>query len=99
MAKVYTIVKKGSAKHREVLASHKHKNTEVLPVNGSHVLVPSRLPVDYGNIVSHAKNRTRHRRLANVKVIHVLVDGMKKAFRLTGRDVRTFKKVTGTTAA
>lgn len=93
MSKVYTIVKKKSPAHQAMLANHDHKNSEILALGEKHVMIPSKLSVNYGHTVSHAKNRTVHRRLANAKVAHVLIDGVKKAIRMKAGDLRTFKKL------
>lgn len=98
MAKVYTIVKKNSTAHKEAVLSHAIKGDDILEVTGTHVMIPSRLPSDFGFLVSHAKNRTAHRRKSNGRVLHVEVDGEKKAVRLTNRNLRTFKKITAAQA-
>ncbi len=98
MAKVYSIVKKNSTAHKNAVLSHSVKGEDILEVTGSHVMIPSRLPVDYGHSVSHAKNRTQRRRVANARVLHVEVDGERKAVRLTNRNLRTFKKLTSAQA-
>lgn len=94
MPAVYTIVKKNSLAHKAILASEKHKNDSVVPVKGSHVLVPTRLFADVGNLVSHAKNRVKTRRLPNVRILHLNIRGVRKAIRLTNHDLRTYKKLT-----
>lgn len=98
MAKVYAIVKKNSTAHKNAVLSHKIKGEDILEVTGTHVMIPSRLPSDFGVTVSHAKNRNKHRRASNGQVLHVEVDGEKKAVRLTNRHLRTFKKITANLA-
>ena len=92
MARVYSIVKKNTIAHRKGIAGVNKKN--VFRVNATHFMVPSIRNVSTGNLVSHAKNRTPHRRLPNLKVLQVLVDGIKKAVRLSAHDLRTYKKLT-----
>jgi ribosomal protein L28 len=92
MAKIYSIVKKNSAKHQTAVKTD--GKAAVVALGGQHVMVPSERQVSAGHYVSHAKNRTPHRRLPNVRVIHLLVDGVRKAIRLPASEVRTFKKLT-----
>ncbi len=92
MARIYSIVKKNSAQHQAAVKTA--GKAGVVALGGTHVIVPSERSVSYGNVVSHAKNRTAHRRLSNVRVIHLLVDGVRKAIRLPASQVRTFKKLT-----
>ncbi len=91
MAQIYSIVKKNTVRHnRAVAKSGKHSIIDL----GKHVMVPAQRTISYGHVVSHAKNRTPHRRMPNLRVVHVLVDGVKKALRLSASDTRTFKKLT-----
>lgn len=91
MAKIYTIVKKNTAKH--VQAETKFGKTQVVNL-GKHVMIPSQRVISYGHSVSHAKNKANVRRMPNLRVVHVMLDGMKKALRITAHDARTFKKLT-----
>lgn len=97
MAKIYKIVKKNSAKHQA--ATKAVGRAGVVSLGAKHVMVPSEPVASYGHLVSHAKNKTLHRRLSNLRVMHVLVDGVKKAVRLSASEVRTFKKLTAAKAA
>lgn len=91
MAKIYTIVKKKTKAHKD--AEVVHGKSSVVDL-GKHVMVPSQRRVSYGHTVSHAKNKTTTRRMPNLRVVHVMLDGMKKALRLSAHDARTFKKLT-----
>lgn len=94
MAEIYAIVKKNSTVHQAALASHLVKNSDIIEVAGTHVLVPSSRPVDFGHNVSHAKNRTQRLRRANMHVMRVEHAGETRVMRLTSRDLRTYKKLT-----
>ncbi|PWU23235.1 50S ribosomal protein L28 [Candidatus Cerribacteria bacterium 'Amazon FNV 2010 28 9'] len=41
-----------------------------------------------GNIVSHAKNRTKHIRKPNLHTAHILIDGAKKKVSLCTKCIR-----------
>lgn len=94
MAQIYTIVKKNSTAHKSAMESKDVRNAEILTAGPAHVLVPSRRSVSFGHTVSHAKNRKPTRRLDNLRVLTVEVEGTKKAIRISNSDLRTFKKVT-----
>lgn len=94
MSQFYKIVKKNSPKHLEVLESHKYKNDSIVPAGGRYVLVPAIRPVDVGNNVSHAKNRTKRRRMSNLRMMRTKVGEITVPVQLTASDLRTYKRVT-----
>lgn len=98
MAATYTISKKKSALHLAALASNAIRNQQIIPVGGTHVLIPAKAAVDFGHLVSHAKNRVSTRRMSNQQVVHVAVGGVNTAIRMSHHDLRTYQKVTGAAA-
>lgn len=99
MSNIYTIVKKNSTDHQAAVTSHTVSGEQILPVGKTHVLIPGKRSVNFGHSVSHAKNRTAHRRMPNLNVIHyALENGESKAIRLSNRDHRTYKKLTAVEA-
>lgn len=94
MSQFYRIVKKNSPEHREVLEGNKYQNSEVLTAGSRYVLIPAIRPVDIGFNVSHAKNRTKRRRLSNLRVMNVPVGEASVSVQLTASDLRTYKRVT-----
>lgn len=94
MPQVYKIVKKNSTAHKAVLSGNKYSNDDVLPVGGTHVLIPAIHRADYGHNVSHAQNRTKHRRLPNMQELRVSVGEKTVKVRLANSQLRTYKKLT-----
>lgn len=94
MADIYAIVKKNSTIHQAAQASHTVKNSDIIEIAGTHVMIPSTRPVDFGHNVSHAKNRSNRLRRGSMRVMHVMHEGINRALRLTASDLRTYKKLT-----
>lgn len=94
MARIFTIVKRNSVAHQAAKASVKVSADQVLPVAGTHVLVPSARKFDVGNLVSHAKNRVRTRREGNMQELKLKVGEVSRSIRLSNHDLRTYKKLT-----
>lgn len=91
MAKTYILVKKETNVFRNMKADNK---SAVIPVGAAHALIPAPITADFGNKVSHAKNRTRTRRVANMRVLHMTLEGQRTALRLSNRDLRSYKRLT-----
>jgi len=95
MQRTYTIVKKGSTAHKSALASRHIRNAVVLPAGDSHVLIPQHRKIDFGHNVSHAKNRVQRLRMPNMRSMKAQIEGVMRSIKLTAKDLRTYKKVTG----
>lgn len=93
MAQTYSLVKKESQAHQEALTSRFIQNRDIFAVGDSHVLIPQPPAVEFGHNVSHAKNRTSRQFRPNMQTLSLDVDGEKKSIRVSGRDMRTYKKI------